>query len=84
MICGFSILFIIYCVTLHGLFAVSWCLLPVLVGSWILTTRYTTSSAGVSRADTLWDTLSVAGMSCLVVGLSFLSHVWADVQGLGF
>lgn len=84
MICGYEILHIICCEVVHGLFAISWCLLPVLVLSWILTTCYTRYSVGETMGATLWATLSLLAISCLVVGLSFLSHVFADTHELGF
>jgi len=84
MICGSTLSHIIYCEVLHGLFAILWCLPLLVVSLWILTTRCTTISNGVSRADTLWMNLRLLGISLLVVGLSFLSAVYADIYKLGF
>jgi hypothetical protein len=34
--------------------------------------------------DSLWRTLMLLAIGLLVVGLSWQSHVFADVHGLGF
>lgn len=82
MACEYQIGHIIYCEAMHGLFAIFWCL-PLLVCWWILTTHYTIW-AMVIQEDFLCRILLKLGLSCLLVGLAFLSHVFADTYGLGF
>lgn len=84
MICGYEIVYLLRCEALHGLFSLLWCLPLLLVCYLTLTTYSIGYLAGGNRVDTSWAILKLLGISCLVVGLSFLSHVFADIYGLGF
>jgi EamA domain-containing membrane protein RarD len=68
---------------LHGLFAVLWCL-PLLVGLLlILTTRWRRYWESMTE-DSSTLSLLLLGLVLYVVGLSWLSHVFADALNLGF
>jgi len=68
---------------LHGLFAVLWCL-PLWLGLWLTwTTRWRAYWASVT-ADSFTRTLLWLALVCWVLGLSWLSHVFADYFRLGF
>lgn len=79
----FLIGWILVAEVLHGLWAVLWCLPLLLVLSLTLTTPLRGYWESLMQ-DSLWRTLMLLAIGLLVVGLSWQSHVFADVHGLGF
>ena len=78
-IAGYSISSVI----LHGFWALLWCL-PLLVAlSLMLATRFRPTWDFLME-DSCTRILTLLGIFSLVAGLSFLSHVSADIYGLGF
>jgi hypothetical protein len=67
----------------HGLLAVIWCLPLWLALLLILITPLRGFWAYLMK-DSLWRTLTLLAIGLLVVGLSWQSHVFADVHALGF
>jgi hypothetical protein len=68
---------------LHGLWAILWCS-PLLLGLWLM---------WITRWRSLWESLMedsftrislLVALFLLVLGLSWLSHVFADLFSLGF
>jgi hypothetical protein len=68
---------------LHGLWAVLWCSPFLLVLLLILTTRLRCFWESMMQ-DSLCRILILPAIGLLVVGLSWQSHVFADVHMLGF
>jgi hypothetical protein len=68
---------------LHGLWAVLWCLPLWLVLLLTLITPLRGCWTYLMK-DSLWRTFTLLAIGLLVVGLSWQSHVFADVHALGF
>ena len=83
MICNFSIGYILRCEILHGLFALLWCFPSFVVLSLMLTTQFRSTWESLME-DSCTHILTLLGIFSLVTGLSFLSHVYADICGLAF
>ena len=76
MLCGYEISLIVKCLFGHAMFALL-CSLPVLVSWWILTTHW-------DMDDSYTQPLMYVGFYILLLGVSFCSHVFADINCLGF
>ena len=81
MLCGYEISLIVKCLFGHAIFALL-CSLPVLVSWWILTTYSDTFQDML--ADSYIQPLMYVGLYILLLGVSFCSHVFADINCLGF
>jgi hypothetical protein len=68
---------------LHGLWAILWCSPLLLVLSLMWITRWR-SFWGALMRDSFTRISLLVGLFLLVLGLSWLSHVFADIYGLGF
>lgn len=80
-IAGHPIEYIIQCEFLHATYALLWCA-PVLVLWWILTT-YSQNLSDMME-DSCTKRLVYVGLFSLLVGLAFCSHLYADINKLGF
>ncbi len=68
---------------LHGLWAVLWCS-PLWLALWLTwTTRWRAYWESIAQ-DSFTRILLWLALSCFVLGLSWLSHVFADFFQLGF
>ena len=84
MICGYEIGWIITCELKHIGFGLVCCLPVWLLLLYLTLTTRLRSTWEFLMEDSLCHILIWLGISLLVVGVSFLSHVWADMHGLGF